>query len=208
MNRHRIHRVGRHRSPGRGIDHLLRIAVIGRDDREAAPTQRRTDYRLDRSIDHPAGSDRRLELPGVADHVGVGVIENHHLLRVRLQAPQQLRGDRVRAHLRPQIVGRHPGGGHEAPLLADVDAARAPKVRGDRFAELGRARRRAVMRHPGGQAFDGGVDDVPRSLEVRLADLQVNHRRACSFQFLRPGQHAEGGFRAEPPVRCREAHER
>ena len=54
----------------------------------------------------------------MADHVGVGVVDDDEVERVRLELVDELVGDADGAHLRLVVVGRHvAGAGHEDALL-------------------------------------------------------------------------------------------
>ena len=79
----------------------------------------------------------------------------------------------------------------------DRDAPRTRQVGGDRLAKLGQPGRGAVARVAVAQRLRGGVHDVRRGVDARLADLEVQHLAALGLERLGAGQHLEGGLGAE-----------
>ena len=86
---------------------------------------------------------------------------------------------------------------HEHALGATSKPRRADRVGGDGGAQLGDAGERRVVRRAGVEGALGGLADVGRRVEVRLADLEVDHARGRSPR-------ARGrGRRPRRPSRCR-----
>ena len=79
----------------------------------------------------------------------------------------------------------------------NVDAARAGEVRSGRLAELVDPCRRAVVGVAGTHRVGSCLDHVRRSLEVRLADLEMDDVTPLSLELPRAGEHAERRLRAE-----------
>ncbi len=101
-----------------GIDHGLRVAVVGSDHRHATPRSNRRDDRADSGIDRLDRAYGSREVAGVADHVAVGVVDDVDVGLVGLDRAHELRGDFRRAHLGLQVVGRDLRAGHEHASLA------------------------------------------------------------------------------------------
>ena len=72
------------------------------------------------------------------------------------------------------------------------------EVRGARLAEGRDSGRRAVVRVPVEQGLGARFDDVARSREVGLADLEVDDAATLRFELARAGEHLECRLRAEP----------
>ena len=71
------------------------------------------------------------------------------------------------------------------------------QVARDRLAQRQDALRRRVAVMAVAQRLDGGLDDVGRRLEVRLADAEVDDGLALALQRVGARQHLEGGLRAQ-----------
>ena len=82
--RHRIQRVIRMRPARHGIDHRLRIAVIGSDDPRAALRLESVVNSAEPGVDRFDRFDRRFEFAGMADHVGIRVIHDDRVERSTL----------------------------------------------------------------------------------------------------------------------------
>src|SRR5439155_21145870 len=86
----------------------------------------------------------------------------------------------------------------------DQDDAALRKVVRCRFAELGDAGRRTVVRLPGAHRFARRLADVGRRVEVRLTDLEVDDRATAPLERLRLDEHTEGSLRSETlEARCK-----
>ena len=83
-------------------------------------------------------------------------------------------------------------------LGGDVHAAAARQLGGGRLAQLGDARRRAVVRLPRPQRRDPRLGDVRRRVEVGLADLEVDDVAPRALHRARLGEHGERRLRAQP----------
>ena len=88
-------RVGGVRPAGFGVDHGLAIAVVGgHDHRPAGASQRFQNPAKPRSTGL-AGGDGGVQIAGMADHVGVGVVDHDQVVAVADRL------DEVVGHLRP-----------------------------------------------------------------------------------------------------------
>ena len=87
----------------------------------------------------------------------------------------------------------------------DLDVAAGGDFIGNGLPQLGQARRRPVMRVAVMQGVAGRFDDVRRSVEIGLADFQVNNVSALLFQGARLYQNFKGGFRAQARHAARQA---
>ena len=92
VERHRIGGVRGQRLAGIVLDHLLGVAVVGGNQRRAALGHRRLDDAPDASVHRLDGLDRGLEHAGMADHIGVGVVHDDHIIDAALDAPHRLVG--------------------------------------------------------------------------------------------------------------------
>ncbi len=109
MNGHGVGGVGGVRTARCRVDHHLGVAVVGRD-------QQRSTFGADRGFD-PAqtgingfdGLDRRLNLPGVSHHVGVGKIDDDDIEGSVFDSFDDGVGNAGSAHLRLQVVGSNFG---------------------------------------------------------------------------------------------------
>ena len=79
----------------------------------------------------------------------------------------------------------------------DLDRAPGREVRGDRFAQLEDSGRRGVAVVSVAQGLHRCLDHVSRSIEVRLADTEVDNVVTLPGQGVRPREHLEGGLGAE-----------
>ena len=81
-----VGRVGRVRAAGGGVDHLLAVAVVGGDDRDAALPLDRVQDPADADVDVLDRLDRGGEHAGVADHVAVGEVHDEQVVAVRCRS--------------------------------------------------------------------------------------------------------------------------
>ncbi len=100
------------------VHHPLAVAVVGGDDGHAAlgvdgrhQPPGALVHRLDRL-------DGRLQNAGVADHVGIGEVDQHEVVVAFVDPPDDLVHQQPSAHLRLKIVGRHLGRRLQVALLA------------------------------------------------------------------------------------------
>ena len=129
---------------------------------------------------HPAHEvDDRL----VDGEAGVRI---HHLVPAVREGHDHEEHDGLGPGRDDNLVGRH------------RDAARLLDVLGDRLAQLGQAGRGPVVRRPRVERPLGRLADVRGGVEVRLADLEVDHGLPLALQRARPRQHLEGGLRTQP----------
>ena len=107
------------RRVGRSIvrDHLVAIAVIGRDERESAFAANRVDDLADAGIDRLDGGNGSGDDARVTDHVGVREVHDVHIGLVGIDRRGQGVRDRRLAHLGLQIVCGNLRAGDEASLL-------------------------------------------------------------------------------------------
>ncbi len=89
------------------VDHLLEIAVIGRDDSDAAHALDLIEDLPHTFIDRLGRLNRGSEIAGMTDHVRVGEVDDHHIVLVGVEPLQHDVGDLAGAHLRLEIVRAH-----------------------------------------------------------------------------------------------------
>ena len=118
MKRHRVRGVRRVRLSGFRIDHLLSVAVIGGDQRNPANGAHRLGDPSQASIYVLAGFDRLVELAGVADHVGIGEVDDENIRPAFINRAQQVVRYLEGGHRRLEIVCSDPWRRHQQPLLA------------------------------------------------------------------------------------------
>ena len=102
--RHGIRRVGRVRADAVCLEHLLRVAVVGRHEADAAPA---LDGRDDLAEAAVHGLDRLhdgRDHSRVADHVGVGEVHDREAVVARLHALDEAARDLGRRHLRLLVI--------------------------------------------------------------------------------------------------------
>ena len=92
--------------PGLRIDHGLAVAVIGGDEHRRLRGGRRGHDAADARVDRLERADRGLQHAGVADHVGVGVVDQDEVGAAGLERLDDAVGDRHRRHLGREVVGR------------------------------------------------------------------------------------------------------
>jgi hypothetical protein len=97
---------------------LRRIAVIGGDGEDAVRRENGVVKTPELAVEGFDRADCGFELAGMSDHVGVGVIDDDHIVPSRGDIGEGKVGDRRCLHLRREIVGRDaPVGGNELPIL-------------------------------------------------------------------------------------------
>ena len=69
-------------------------------------------------VDGLRGVHRGIEIAGMADHVAVGVVDNHQVEAALVDGRDQPVGDLERRHLGLEVIGRDPGRRHQDTLLA------------------------------------------------------------------------------------------
>ncbi len=106
------------RLSGLGIAHHLDVAMIGGDQQRTACALDRPRETPETKVDRLDRLDRRLEVAGMADHIGVGVVEDDDLEAAGRDRFEQPVGDFEGGHLGFQIVGRDLGRRDENALLA------------------------------------------------------------------------------------------
>src|ERR1019366_10208294 len=82
-------------------------------------------------------------------------------------------------------------------LWAHLNAAGARNVRGDGFAQFGLALGGSIVSPALVERLFGGFDDLRRSWEIGLADLQGNHAATLRFQRTGAYQDVESRFDAD-----------
>ena len=111
--------MGRH-GAAVGLEHDLGIAVVSGDHGNAA--------HLQGSVHHPAHAgvhglhslDGSGKHTGVAHHVAVGKIQDHHVIFAALNALHTLVAHLVGAHLRLQVIGGHLRRCHQHTILPGI----------------------------------------------------------------------------------------
>src|SRR5439155_3008669 len=83
-------------------------------------------------------------------------------------------------------------------LGSDFNSAAAAYFLRNSLAQIRKSCGRAIMRPSGTEGVDRGVNDVGRSIEIRLADFEMDDVLALPLQRTRPVQNFEGGLRAQP----------
>src|SRR5436309_2342151 len=104
---HRVSGMGRVWSAGDRINHLLRIAVIRRDDSPAAEVLHRLNQASHTGIKRLNSSYGGGEIPRMPHHISVSEIEDDRLRLPRTQTRHSRFSNLVGTHLRLQIVGCH-----------------------------------------------------------------------------------------------------
>ena len=87
QHRHRVGGVRGVRPAGRRIAHQLAVAVIGGDQQRAALLLHRGGDAAEAGIDRLHRLDRGGQAAGVADHVGVGVVQHDQVVFLRSRSP-------------------------------------------------------------------------------------------------------------------------
>src|SRR5688572_32079272 len=89
-----------------GVPHLLGVAMVGGDDERSAAGKRRIDDPADAFIDDFDGLDGGVQLAGVADHIGVGEVDDDERLAIgRGEAAEHGIAHAGGAHLGFLVVG-------------------------------------------------------------------------------------------------------
>ena len=149
--RHRIGGVRGVRAAGFRIAHHFAIAVIGGDEKRAAGFLDRLGDAAEPGIDRLHRLDRGRQVAGVADHVGIGVVEHDQIVFAGIDRGDRLVGEFGRRHFRLQIVGRDFRRRHHDAVLAGIGllAAAVEEIRHVRiFLGLRHAQLRAAgVRH-------------------------------------------------------------
>src|SRR5690606_38677064 len=102
------------------VHHLVRVAVVRRDQRRAAHFPHRLHHLADALVHRLHGFHRRLKDSCVAHHVAVGEVDHHQTVLAALNPLDRLFGHLKGAHLRLEIVRRHLGRRDELAVLAGV----------------------------------------------------------------------------------------
>ena len=79
----------------------------------------------------------------------------------------------------------------------DLHAMALVQIGRHRLAHLGDAVGGGIAVMAVAQRLAGGLDDMGRSLEVRLADAEIDDLLALGLQGLGAGEHFEGGLGAQ-----------
>ena len=133
--RHPVERV-RGVRPLVGLEHVLGVSVVGGDHAHAPGRVHRLNHPLKATVDGLDPADRGGDHSGVADHVGVGEVDDREPRPVLGERLPERAGDLPRAHLRLVVVGRDVAlGGYERtplpgvrPLAAAVEEVRDVRV--------------------------------------------------------------------------------
>ncbi len=180
--RHRIGGVRGMRPAGLGIAHHLAIAVVGGDDQRAAGALDGVGDAPEPGVDRLHRLDRRRQAAGVADHVGIGVVQDDQVVLAGVDRGDDLVGQFRRRHFRLQVVGRDLRRRHHDAVLAGkrLLAAAVEEIRDVRiFLGLGGAQLRAA----------GVGDDLAEDFRERLRREDRLHELVELVRVLR---HADG----------------
>ena len=135
------------RAAGHRIAHQFAIAVVGGDQQRAARPLDRIHDLAEAGVDRLHRLDRGRQAAGVADHVGIGEVQNDHVVFAGVDRLHRLGGQLRRRHLRLQVVGRDLGRRHHDAVFARVRflAAAVEEISDVRiFLGLGHAQLRAA----------------------------------------------------------------
>ena len=102
---------------GHVVDHLVGVAVVGGHEGDAAVADDLIHQDADILVHFLHGRLRRRHETGMAHHVAVGVVEDHHVILFGADGFQRLSGDLGGRHLRQQVEGGHLAGRHQDPVL-------------------------------------------------------------------------------------------
>ena len=197
----RVHLVREH--PGRRLHDRRRGALqIGLRNDAAGRVLRGVEDHEARAL-----AEQCLELGGVEAESALLAERQRHRRRAR-EAHRRLvdREPRIRVdHLVARTTGcehreeekRLRTGGDDDVLGIDRDAARVGKRPGRRLAQDRKPCRLAVVRLAGTNRGDPRLGDMRRRLEVRLADLEVDHVTARCLERACPGEDGERPLGAE-----------
>ena len=89
------------------VDHSFAIAMIGRDDGDAAFCQHRIHQMAGALVHAFHGGDGGGQGTGVANHVRIGEIDEQEIVVDGRKPAQRSLGEGSGAHFRGQVVGRH-----------------------------------------------------------------------------------------------------
>ena len=98
----------------------LAIAVVGGDQERAAGLRNRIGDFAEAGVGRLHRLDGGGKAPGVADHVGIGEVQNDHVVFAGADRLDRLGGEFGRRHLGLQVVGRDLGRRHHDAVLALV----------------------------------------------------------------------------------------
>ena len=188
------------RLSGHRVEHLLGVAVVGRHRQHHARVAAGRLEDAEASVERLDRRDRFGELAGMADHVGVGEIDDVRIVPARRQGADGFLGDLRRAHLRVKVVGRSLPGGDEDALFAGIGLLDAA------VEEVGHVR--VLLGLGQAQVLDAGrgphvrenVDEVLRRERRRQAELLLVFGEADEVNpgRLRPREIREPGLRQRP----------
>ena len=102
------------------VHHLLSVAVVGGDEGAAAGLQHSGHHLIHSGIHSLNGLDRSIEHAGVADHIAVCEVQDHHIVLAALDALDALGSNLGGAHLGLQVIGGDLRAGDHAAVLALV----------------------------------------------------------------------------------------
>ena len=108
------------------VNHLICVAVVSRHKGAAAQAQNFIHQNAHIRIHLFDGGFGRGHDAGVAHHVAIGVVENHHIVLARADGFQRLLGHLGGRHLGLEVKGGHLAGRHQnavLPGVAGLDAA-------------------------------------------------------------------------------------
>ena len=105
------------RSAGVRVHHHLAIAVIGGDDDGATGRLQRLERAAKAGIDRLAGTDRGVQIAGMADHVGIGEIHHDQVVAVTDRGDEAF-GDLRGRHLGLEVIGGDVRRLRHVPVLA------------------------------------------------------------------------------------------
>ena len=117
---HGIGRVGSVRTAGLGVDHQLRIAVVGGDDHSAAFRSHRLVDFTQAGVHGFNGFGGGFELAAVAHHVGVGEVHDQDIKMTFVHRFDHRVFHPLGAHLRLQVVGGHFGRRDQDAFLSGI----------------------------------------------------------------------------------------
>ena len=157
--------------------------------------------------EHLLGREREAALLVERDRHRLGAAElDHRAIDRKARVRIHDLGARLAEH-GDREVHRDLAAGHDHdPVGVDLDAAILRDVLGDRLAQRQDAVRRGVAVMAVGQRLLRRGDDVLRRREIRLADAEIDDVATLLGEPVRPRQHFEGTFGAEPVHAFRENH--
>jgi len=122
---HEHHRDGigcvrRMRAAGLWIAHQLAVAMVGREEQRAAGFANGVGNPAETRIHRLDGLDGRVQLAGVTDHVGIGVVQDDEVVFPRADSGDGFVGELRRRHLGLEIVGGHLRRRHHDAILTGI----------------------------------------------------------------------------------------